>query len=274
MLFCHNSIIGEQNTYRVDAYVNSTANTWLDTGIDITAGRQITMTASGEACLGLNMCQGPDGGSSNFNGCPSGSLVGKIGNGNQFCVGSNYQQIARSSGRLYLAYNDENYSDNSGYFSVTVNVNAATAQTSPVYRFYNTQLGFFFYTIYESERDFILQNLAQYYQLNGVAYYAYKTQQSGTSPVYRFYNTQLGFFFYTIYESERDFILQNLPQYQLNGVSYYAYKTQQPGTSPVYRFYNTEAGFFFYTIYESERDFILQNLPQYQLNGISYYAYK
>ncbi len=166
-------IIGEQHAYQVDANANSTANTWLDTRIDITAGKQLTITASGSACLGSNMCQGPAGGSGNFNGCPFGALVAKIGSGSQFCVGPNFQQIARSSGRLYLAYNDENYSDNSGVFYVTVNVNASTVQTSPVYRFYNSQLGFFFYTIYESERDFILQNLPQY-QLNGVSYYGYK----------------------------------------------------------------------------------------------------
>jgi streptogramin lyase len=268
-------MIGEQNVLKVDAYANSTANAWLDTGFDISAGEQVTMTTTGSACLGpsLNLCQGPAGGSGNLKGCPAGSLVAKIGNGSQFCVGMTYQQVARSSGRLSLAYNDENYYDNSGTFYVTLNVNTKTTDASPVYRFLNTGLGVFFYTIYESERDFILQNLPQY-QLNGTAYFAFTTQRPGTFPVYRFLNKDLGVFFYTIHESEKDFILQNLPQYQLNGIAYYAYMIQPPGASPVYRFLNTALGVFFYTIYESERDFILQNLPQYQLNGIAFYAYK
>ena len=91
--------------------------------------------------------------------------------------------------------------------------------------------------------------------------------------VYRFLDILTGDHFYTISESEENYVLTTLPQYQLEGIAYYAYESQQEGTSPVYRFVDTQTGGHFYTISESEENYVLTTFPQYQLEGIVFYAY-
>lgn len=51
-----------------------------------------------------------------------GTLVGQIGGGNFFAIGTNYTGVAAASGTLKLFYFDSNNSDNSG--SITANVTA------------------------------------------------------------------------------------------------------------------------------------------------------
>jgi hypothetical protein len=169
--------------------------------------------------------------------------------------------------------------DNQSTAAVTVDLSGAgmsdssnpVAAASPVYRFYNAASGSHFYTISAGERDWIGQNLHVMHD-EGVAYYAFTTNEPGTSPVHRFYNTVSGSHFYTISAGERDWIGQNLHVMHDEGVAYYAFTTNEPGTSPVHRFYNTVSGSHFYTVSAGEKDWIAQNLPELHYEGIAYYA--
>jgi hypothetical protein len=112
----------------VNAYYNSTAITggWLDTGLDLVAGEQLIIYASGIGCRSKDSpyCLGPDGEkNSPYNGCYAGELVGKIGAGTMICIGSSYNATVLQSGRLFLAYNDSDYLNNSGGFNVCINAN-------------------------------------------------------------------------------------------------------------------------------------------------------
>jgi len=49
-----------------------------------------------------------------------GTLVGQIGSGNYFAIGSSYTGVASASGTLKLFYFDSNYGDNSGSILATV----------------------------------------------------------------------------------------------------------------------------------------------------------
>ena len=49
-----------------------------------------------------------------------GALVGQIGNGGLFLVGTNYQGVAAQAGALKLFYWDSNSSDNSGFVSASI----------------------------------------------------------------------------------------------------------------------------------------------------------
>ena len=107
-----------------------------DTGIDVRSGDQITFSASGTVVPGPRIGQvGPEGGRNTGFGAivsakpvPSagpGALVGyiRLPNGEQsqaFLIGSQLTFTAPTDGRLYLAINDDNYSDNSGSFSVRI----------------------------------------------------------------------------------------------------------------------------------------------------------
>jgi hypothetical protein len=111
---------------------------WTDAGVKVNKGETIAFHASGS----INVYSGradyyksPDGGpnciaSAATNsgqwtamGLPCWSLVGRIGNGDPFFVGSASTFVAPSDGGLYLGVNDESmwsFNDNSGEWTVLV----------------------------------------------------------------------------------------------------------------------------------------------------------
>ena len=96
--------------------------------------------------------------------------------------------------------------------------------------------------------------------------------------VYRFFNTNLGVHFYTASETERDFVLNNLPQYRFEDASYIsALQDTDPLTGdekPVYRFFNINTGVHLYSASEVEKQFILDNLSAiYRFEDVAYYAF-
>ena len=95
--------------------------------------------------------------------------------------------------------------------------------------------------------------------------------------VYRFINNDSQLQFYTTSETEKDFVVENLPNYGLEGVSFIAAPDPEEqditGVSPVYRLFNPALGIHLYTISEAEKDFVVENLPNYTLEGVGYYGY-
>lgn len=107
----------------------------VDTGIDLRAGDQVTITATGTVTAGRRAgVVSPDGGragaSSILGTYPVtnagvGALIGYIVSPNgqtsqPFLVGSQSTFTSPVDGRLYLTVNDDNYADNSGSFSVRI----------------------------------------------------------------------------------------------------------------------------------------------------------
>jgi hypothetical protein len=108
----------------------------VDTGIDVRAGDPIYITASGSITAGPRVGQvGPDGQSStgfgsvvNARPVPSagvGALIAyiRMSNGQlsaAYLVGSQLSSTVPVDGRLILAINDDNFSDNGGSFSVRI----------------------------------------------------------------------------------------------------------------------------------------------------------
>ncbi len=122
---------------------------WFDTGIDVVAGQQLQITATGTVSYGENPEQvtDPDGG--HYTGkkffstavLPNTvvvSLIGKIGgstavgtgallpegtptNGPGF-VGTSYDEVIPGSGRLFFGFNDRQkaFGDNKGSFTVEI----------------------------------------------------------------------------------------------------------------------------------------------------------
>jgi len=109
----------------------------MDTGIDLRTGDQVTISASGNVTAGRRAgVVSPEGGRQGAAGVfgastypvPTagvGALIGYILSSNgqstqPFYVGSQLTFTAASDGRLYLMVNDDNYTDNSGSFSVRI----------------------------------------------------------------------------------------------------------------------------------------------------------
>jgi hypothetical protein len=109
----------------------------MDTGIDLRAGDQVTVTATGNITAGQRAgVVSPDGGRPGAGAVfgvtrrpvPNagvGALIGYIvqpnGQSTQpFLIGSQSTFTTPVDGRLYLVVNDDNYNDNSGSFSVRI----------------------------------------------------------------------------------------------------------------------------------------------------------
>jgi hypothetical protein len=109
--------------------VDARQQAWFDTGILVQKSDEIFIEASGTIDFG-GVQSGPDGSPDIEPGygvvptAPYGALVGMIGSGDPFLVGSQYQGKAQSSGNLLLLINDvaEQYIDNSGQFQVTITI--------------------------------------------------------------------------------------------------------------------------------------------------------
>lgn len=94
------------------------------------------------------------------------------------------------------------------------------------------------------------------------------------SAIYRFFNTQTGFHFYTASTTERDNVLQTLPQFRYESQPFNSINSAYPGATAVYRFFNTRVGNHFYTASASERDSVITNLSgTYSYEGTAYYAF-
>ncbi len=112
---------------------------WVETKIWVDAGQKLTIRATGRAITGRlkdypRAKSGPEGQTWNLdcgmypeapppcalNYAPYGALVGKIGSGVPFVIGTSEVIIASSSGYLWLAVNDNLlfYKDNKGGFAV------------------------------------------------------------------------------------------------------------------------------------------------------------
>jgi len=122
---------------------------WFDTGIDVTAGQQLHITATGTVRYGGDPKQVTDANGGHYTGkkfftttvLPTTvvvSLTGKVGgttavdtgtlllegtpNDGPGFVGTSYDEIVPESGRLFLGFNDREqaFGDNSGAFTVTI----------------------------------------------------------------------------------------------------------------------------------------------------------
>ncbi len=102
-----------------------------------------------------------------------------------------------------------------------------------------------------------------------MAFYAYGSQIAGSSPVYRFYNTQTGRHFYTMSTVERDNVI-GTAGYNYEGPSWYA---QAPsGGTPRRLPLLQQDKAHFYTISAAKRTSWCRD-PSWALEGIAYYAW-
>jgi hypothetical protein len=107
---------------------------YTDTGLDLSAGRKVTVTASGTVSPGPGVTAGPDGAPDpafrpfnvQVDGKPldanHAALIGKIDDGTPFLVGSHKTFTADRPGRFFLGINDGGVSNNSGSYQATVTV--------------------------------------------------------------------------------------------------------------------------------------------------------
>ena len=122
---------------------SSTGGTALDTGLDLVAGNRLVSSVSPTDCWSagaanrISNANGLDGtspapceptGDFGFHSQDGetfryGALVGRIDGGDWFLLGTSYDAIVSSTGRLFLAYWDSNSGDNFGSVTALIDVN-------------------------------------------------------------------------------------------------------------------------------------------------------
>jgi|KBSMisStandDraft_5_1062788.scaffolds.fasta_scaffold62342_5 hypothetical protein len=124
----------------VTVHVDAT-QPWTDTGLSVNQGDRVSFQASGQIQVNGRQVATPDGSSVTASNrsrqgnrgdgsrdggypianAPVGALVGRIGSGEPFGIGTQTQPLVMpESGRLMLGVNDNDLSDNSGSFAVIV----------------------------------------------------------------------------------------------------------------------------------------------------------
>jgi len=111
----------------------SSRQAWTDTGLDVQAGDELTIDAKGKIqfASGKADTAGPNGAPGKRRATASapmprlaiGALIARVGRSDPFDATAKGKRIReQDSGRLYLGINDDNLSDNSGEFRVTVSI--------------------------------------------------------------------------------------------------------------------------------------------------------
>jgi len=102
---------------------------WGDSGLEVSRGDRLRVSASGRINLARNQSTGPEGVSISDPGKmmptrPTGGLIAVIGDDNDdfFFIGAAAEFVAQRSGRLFLMVNENNVDDNSGAFTVRIQV--------------------------------------------------------------------------------------------------------------------------------------------------------
>lgn len=103
---------------------------WTNTGFNVSRGQRLNFQPSGEVRLSANgddVATAAGAKSYRFAGkapipsIPVGALIGRIGNGRPFSIGSPEGPLTMSdSGRLYLGINDDQVADNSGNYVIHI----------------------------------------------------------------------------------------------------------------------------------------------------------
>jgi hypothetical protein len=106
---------------------------WVNTGLTVRQGQMILLTATGEVRLSADVNDtatpagsrtGRKAASAPLPGVLAGALLGRVGNGQPFGIGNQTSVPSPGAGTLFLAVNDDQLSDNAGWFGVEVSVGA------------------------------------------------------------------------------------------------------------------------------------------------------
>lgn len=150
--------------------------------------------------------------------------------------------------------------------------------TSPVYRFWSDNGKHHFYTISKDERDVVLNTyLNAEWRYEGEGFRSYNSNNCVGSSVHRFWSDLYRGHFYTISESEKDYVIANYDDsvWRYEGEAYCASVNSTSNATPLYRFWSNLYKGHFYTISEGEKNYVIEAYDDetWKYEGIGYYVY-
>lgn len=109
-------------------------------------------------------------------------------------------------------FTDFEFTDGVAAFSTTTTEQPGL---TPIFRLYNTRTGMHLYTRGVADRDFVLNKFTDFEFTDGVpAFYASMTAQTGLTPMFRLFETNIGAHVYARGETERAFLLNKFPAFE------------------------------------------------------------
>ncbi|MBB55095.1 MAG: hypothetical protein CMF67_12055 [Magnetovibrio sp.] len=141
-----------------------------------------------------------------------------------------------------------------------------------VNRFLNPANGGHFFTASLVERNVVLGN--SNFEFEGIGFKALSPENlsvEGTSPVFRFYNSDVGSHFFTASLEERESVM-SMENFSYEGIGFNAFDSETVSKTPVYRFFNLKTGGHLFTTFEAEREVLAENVD-FRYEGIGFYAF-
>jgi hypothetical protein len=143
--------------------------------------------------------------------------------------------------------------------------------STPFYRAYNATSNFHFFTTNRFQFEAAL-NAGYRDEATAATGFAIPfTQVAGSYPLYRIYNLQRGFHYYTLNSVEKDILVNSSPQpgqpgfgqigWRDEGVEGYMFATPQPGATEIFRLYNNQSGVHLFTEVAGIKNAILAQFP-------------
>ncbi len=153
-----------------------------------------------------------------------------------------------------------------------------------VYRFYSPGLSKHFFTTDENEKEYLLANAADVWQLENSPYsvflpwqYDAATQEEKDTlmAVHRFYNAALLTHLYTADANEAAYLIAEAAEsWQSEGPVFYVPVGNPEGAIPVYRFYSENLKVHLFTADEYEKNHLKDTAGDvWRYEGVAYYAY-
>lgn len=142
--------------------------------------------------------------------------------GSHFYTGSETER-----NKLIYSYPDVWAHEGVAYLAL---VDDSDVNASPVYRFWSKTLGGHFYTADPDEYNKLVNQYADVWTDEGVAFYAYAEESAPpeTIPVYRFWSNRYDHHFYTSTETEKQKLIDNYPlDWTYEGIAWYAYPSDE-----------------------------------------------
>ena len=156
--------------------------------------------------------------------------------------------------------------------SAVTNTAARNPQLTRLFRSFNFGAdGHFFTTSYTEFANTVANGFRD--EATGRSGFAVYTQQAaGSTPMFRLFNIQSGAHYYTLNQTERDFLVAINPPptsgpdtrtfgYRNEGIAGYLFTTQQPSSTLVYRLYNNNSGVHLFTESLAQRNAVLAAFP-------------
>ena len=145
------------------------------------------------------------------------------------------------------------------------------AGTVQMYRAYNPNANFHFFTTSEPQFDNAVKVGYQDEATASPAFSIYSTQTGSSTPLFRLYNLQKGFHYYTISAQERDQLVALTPQqgqpgfgtvgWRYEGIEGYMFGDKPAGTTEIFRLYNKDSGVHLFTQDAGIKNAILAQFP-------------